>query len=114
MEQGPPAFRFLERDHGCELEIPTGFRWQPQLFYRNATAFVTVALDDREQSFDIRLGPLDGGERPDAAAGASLRDLLEAAGEEAPPFSFEPDRLAADLEPWADALRRHAAGPLSG
>ncbi len=72
-----------------------------------------VALDDRERSFDIRLGPLGGGERPDAGAGASLRDLLAAAGEEAPPFSFQADRLEADLEPWADALRRHAAGPLS-
>jgi hypothetical protein len=75
---------------------------------------VIVALDDREQSFDIRLGSLDGAERPDAAAGASLRDLLAADGEEAPPFSFDPDRLEADLEPWADALRRHAAGVLSG
>jgi hypothetical protein len=75
---------------------------------------VVVALDERERSFDIRLGPLEGAERPDAAAGASLRDLLAAAGEDAPPFSFEPDRLEADLEPWADALRRHAAGPLSG
>jgi hypothetical protein len=75
---------------------------------------VTVALDDRDQTFDIRLGPLDGAERPGAAAGASLRDLLAAAGEEAPPFSFDPDRLGSDLEPWADALRRHAAGPLSG
>jgi hypothetical protein len=74
---------------------------------------VIVALDEREQTFDIRLGPLDGAERPDAKAGASLRDLLAAAGEEAPPFSFEPDRLEADLEPWADALRRHAPGPLS-
>ena len=75
---------------------------------------MTVALDERAQTFDIRLGPLDGPERPDAAAGASLRDLLAAAAEEAPPFSFEPDRLEAELEPWADALRRHAAGPLSG
>jgi hypothetical protein len=38
--------------------------------------------------------------------------VLEAAGEHPPPFSFEPDRLEADLEPWAEALRRHA-GPLS-
>ena len=71
-----------------------------------------VALDDRERSFDIRLGPLHGAERPDPAAGDSLRDLLAAAGEDPPPFSFEPDRLEADLEPWAEALRRHA-GPLS-
>jgi hypothetical protein len=75
---------------------------------------VIVALDDREQSFDIRFGPLEGAERPDAAAGASLRDLLVAAGEEPPPFSFDPHRLEAELEPWADALRRHAAGQLSG
>jgi len=75
---------------------------------------VVVALDEREPSFDIRLGPLDGAERPGPEAGASLRDLLAAAGEEAPPFSFEPDRLETELEPWADALRRHAAGPLSG
>jgi hypothetical protein len=75
---------------------------------------VIVALDDRERSFDIHLGPLDGAERPDAKAGASLRDLLSAAGEDAPPFSFEPDRLEADLEPWADALRRHGAAPLHG
>ena len=68
-----------------------------------------VALDDRERSFDIHLGPLDGAERPDPAAGESLRDLLAAAGEDAPPFSFEPDRLEADLEPWAAALSRHAA-----
>lgn len=73
-----------------------------------------VALDEREQSFDIRLGPLDGAERPDAKAGASLRDLLAAADEEAPPFSFEPDRLEADLEAWADALGRHGGAPLSG
>jgi hypothetical protein len=80
--------------------------------YRNASAFVIVALDDRERSFDIRLGALDGAERPDPGAGRSLRDLLADAGEEAPPFSFEPDRLQADLEPWAEALRRRAAGAL--
>ena len=68
-----------------------------------------VALDDRERSFDIHLGALDGAERPDPAAGDSLRDLLAAAGEDPPPFSFEPDRLEADLEPWAEALSRHAA-----
>ena len=73
-----------------------------------------VALDDREPSFDIRLGALDGAERPGPGAPArSLRDLLADAGEEAPPFSFEPDRLEAELEPWAEALRRHAAGALS-
>ncbi len=71
-----------------------------------------VALDDRERSFDIRLGPLEGAERPEPRAGRSLRDVLEAAGEHPPPFSFDPDRLEADLEPWAEALRRHA-GPLS-
>jgi hypothetical protein len=75
---------------------------------------VIVALDERERSFDIVLGPLDGAERPDPAAGRSLRDLLSAANEDAPPFSFDPDGLEADLEPWAEALRRHAAGPLSG
>ena len=75
---------------------------------------MVVALDEREPSFDIRLGTLDGAERPGPDAGASLRELLADAGEEAPPFSFEPDRLEAELEPWADALRRHAAGPLSG
>jgi hypothetical protein len=75
---------------------------------------VVVALDDRERSFDIRLGPLEGGERPAAAAGQSLRDVLEAAGEHAPPFSWEPDRLEAELEPWAEALRRHAGATLSG
>jgi hypothetical protein len=75
---------------------------------------VTVALDERAQTFDIRLGPLGDAERPEPGAGASLRDLLAAAGEEAPPFSFDPERLEADLEPWADALRRHAAGRLSG
>ena len=75
---------------------------------------MVVALDEREPSFDIRLGLLDGAERPGPEAGASLRDLLAAAGEDAPPLSYEPDRLAAELEPWADALRRHAAGPLSG
>jgi hypothetical protein len=74
---------------------------------------VIVALDDRERSFDIRLGPLDGVERPATAAGQSLRDVLEAAGEHPPPFSYEPDRLEADLEPWAEALRRHAAAALS-
>ena len=68
-----------------------------------------VALDDRERSFDIHLGPLDGAERPDPATGNSLRDLLAAAGEDAPPFSFEPDHLEADLKPWAAALSRHAA-----
>jgi hypothetical protein len=73
---------------------------------------VIVALDDRERSFDIRLGPLEGAERPEPHAGRSLRDVVEAAGEHPPPFSFEPDRLEADLEPWAEALRRHA-GPLS-
>ena len=70
-------------------------------------------LDDRERSFDIRLGAHDGAERPEPRAGRSLRDVLEAAGEHPPPFSFEPDRLEADLEPWAAALRRHAAGQLS-
>jgi FXSXX-COOH protein len=74
---------------------------------------VIVALDDRERSFDIRLGPLDGAERPEPSAGRSLRDVLDAAGEHPPPFSFDPDRLKADLEPWAEALRRHAAGPLN-
>ena len=74
---------------------------------------MVVTLDEREPSFDIRLGPLDGAERPGPEAGESLRDLLAAAGEDAPPFSFEPDRLEAELEPWADALRRHAASPLS-
>jgi hypothetical protein len=74
---------------------------------------VVVTLDEREPRFEIRLGALDGTERPAPEAGESLRDLLAAAGEEVPPFSFEPDRLEAELEPWADALRRHAAGPLS-
>jgi hypothetical protein len=74
---------------------------------------VIVALDDRERSFDIRLGPLDGAERPEPGSGRSLCDVLEAAGEHPPPFSFDPDRLEADLEPWAEALRRHAAGSLS-
>ncbi len=69
-----------------------------------------VALDDRERSFDIRLGALDGAERPSPGAGRSLRDVLETAGEHPPPFSFDPERLEADLEPWAEALRRHAAG----
>ena len=59
---------------------------------------MVVALDEREPSFDIRLGALDGAERPGPEAGASLRDLLAAAGEEAPPFSFEPDRLEAELD----------------
>jgi hypothetical protein len=74
---------------------------------------VVVALDERERSFDVRLGALDGGERPEPGAGRSLRELLAEAGEEVPPLSFEPDRLAAELEPWAEALRRHAAGALS-
>ena len=74
---------------------------------------MVVTLDEREPSFDIRLGALDGAERPGPEAGESLRDLLAAAGEVAPPFSFQPDRLEAELEPWAGALRRHAAGPLS-
>jgi hypothetical protein len=75
---------------------------------------VIVALDDRERSFDVRLGALDGAQRPDPGAGRSLRELLADAGEEPPPFSFEPDRLEADLEAWADALGRHGAAPLSG
>lgn len=70
-----------------------------------------VALDDRERSFDVALGPLGGAERPDPAAGRSLRELLAAAGEPPPPFTFEPDRLGADLEGWAEALRRHAVSP---
>src|SRR5215210_3999232 len=89
IELGPAAFRFLEREQGYALEIPTGFRWQPQLVYRDASDFVIVALDDRERSFDVVLGPLGVAERPDPAAGRSLRELLASAGEDPPPFSFD-------------------------
>jgi len=75
--------------------------------YRDAFGFVIVALDDRERSFDVVLGPLGVAERPDPAAGRSLRELLARAGQDPPPFSFDSDRLEADLEQWAEALRRH-------
>jgi hypothetical protein len=74
---------------------------------------VVVALDERARTFDVLLGALEGAERPEPGTGRSLRDALEAAGEDVPGFAFEPERLEEDLAAWAEALRRHGDGALS-
>jgi len=123
--EAPEAFAFLERDFGFALEVD-GTHWAgPRLRYVNATTFVVVELDPRQQRFGVALGPLVDGEIPPSPAVPGeqgpirwypLWAIAGARGEATPPFSFSarPARLRAELDLWASVLRDLAGPALAG
>ena len=123
------AFAFLEHDFGCTFLVESEKErrrhwWARYLTYRNDATFVRVELDDRDHAFNVLFGPLVDEEIPEypiflPASGEDVRwfplwAVMEARGEDAPPFSWDDAALDAELQAWANALREHAGPALEG